>query len=305
MPIPLSELEDGAEGLDEKERRIIVYDENGVEGKIACDLLIQHGFENVYNMKGGINAWTEAGFATVTYEFYKNRPTYHSKSVGPQLKAMSSHVTGFVDIVFIMDTSGSMNNEIETLCHNIPVIVSGIESRGHTVNYRILGLHKTWHCADQTVEDYVRQTGNSPVTNHKEDWGPGTQDISNYYDWKPNATRVIVPMSDEAPENGDSCSSSDSTSITNAINAANRNNVYVCPIKCSGQSSCAQALADRLAIGTGVNKSFSSTAPTEDLVDIIEGLIDVIIYKPIADADLMIQMARLWDTGGTLMPPMA
>jgi rhodanese-related sulfurtransferase len=106
MPIPLSELEDGAEGLDEKDRRIIVYDENGVEGKIACDLLIQHGFENVYNMKGGINAWTEAGFATVTYEIYKNTLTCQSKPLGPQLKAMSSHVIGFVDIVFIMDTSG-------------------------------------------------------------------------------------------------------------------------------------------------------------------------------------------------------
>jgi parallel beta-helix repeat protein len=163
-----------------------------------------------------------------------------------------------------------MSDEFEALCDNIPIIVSGIESRGHTVNYRILGLHNTWHCADQTVENYVRQTGNSPVTDYEEDWGPGTQDISNYYDWRPNATRVIVPMSDEAPEDGGaSCYSSDITSITNAINAANRNDVYVFPIKCSGQSSCAQALADRLGTETK-GKAFFSTTPS--------------VYKPIADA---------------------
>ena len=41
---------------------IIVYGESGVRSKIGCNLLARSGFENVYNMEGGINAWIDAGF---------------------------------------------------------------------------------------------------------------------------------------------------------------------------------------------------------------------------------------------------
>ncbi len=44
--------------LDEyRDWKIIVYSRNGVESRKACRVLIEHGFENVYNMVGGINAW--------------------------------------------------------------------------------------------------------------------------------------------------------------------------------------------------------------------------------------------------------
>jgi rhodanese-related sulfurtransferase len=36
---------------------IIVYSRNGTESRGACRVLVEHGFENVYNMVGGINAW--------------------------------------------------------------------------------------------------------------------------------------------------------------------------------------------------------------------------------------------------------
>ena len=44
--------------LDEyKSLNIIVYSKNGIGSRDACSVLIEHGFENVYNMVGGINAW--------------------------------------------------------------------------------------------------------------------------------------------------------------------------------------------------------------------------------------------------------
>jgi rhodanese-related sulfurtransferase len=36
---------------------IIVYSSDGTGSREACRVLIEHGFENVYNMVGGINAW--------------------------------------------------------------------------------------------------------------------------------------------------------------------------------------------------------------------------------------------------------
>ena len=36
---------------------IIVYSRDGIGSREACRILIEHGFENVYNMVGGIDAW--------------------------------------------------------------------------------------------------------------------------------------------------------------------------------------------------------------------------------------------------------
>jgi rhodanese-related sulfurtransferase len=44
--------------LDEyKILNIIVYSKDGIGSRDACSVLVEHGFENVYNMVGGINAW--------------------------------------------------------------------------------------------------------------------------------------------------------------------------------------------------------------------------------------------------------
>jgi rhodanese-related sulfurtransferase len=44
--------------LDEyRDWSIIVYSRGGIGSREACSVLIEHGFENVYNMVGGINAW--------------------------------------------------------------------------------------------------------------------------------------------------------------------------------------------------------------------------------------------------------
>jgi len=44
--------------LDEyRDWSIIVYSRDGTGSREACRVLIEHGFENVYNMVGGINAW--------------------------------------------------------------------------------------------------------------------------------------------------------------------------------------------------------------------------------------------------------
>lgn len=54
--IPLSELENRLGEL-EKSKTIIVYCKTGSKSRTANEILVKHGFEHVYNMLGGINAW--------------------------------------------------------------------------------------------------------------------------------------------------------------------------------------------------------------------------------------------------------
>ena len=63
--IPLSELKSRLDELD-RSKKIIVYSRNGADSVTACDVLVQHGFELVYNMLGGIEEWKTLNFPTTT-----------------------------------------------------------------------------------------------------------------------------------------------------------------------------------------------------------------------------------------------
>lgn len=64
ISIPLSELEGRIEELD-RDGAIVVYCKGGVRSKDACKVFMNHRFENVYNMLGGINTWIDAGHKVV------------------------------------------------------------------------------------------------------------------------------------------------------------------------------------------------------------------------------------------------
>jgi hypothetical protein len=124
------------------------------------------------------------------------------------------------------------------------------------------------------TSNYVTNMVTSPISDHSEDWGPATEDIATKYQWRTGATRIIIPMSDEAPEDGDGCNDpgDDRDSITSAIAACNANSVIASPVMCSGQSACGEALGQALASGTG-GTMFKSTDPSSDLINGIKDLI--------------------------------
>jgi len=57
--IPLNELGYRVSSLD-KTKDIIVYCFVGVTSEVACQILVNAGFKDVYNMTGGIKAWDYA-----------------------------------------------------------------------------------------------------------------------------------------------------------------------------------------------------------------------------------------------------
>ncbi len=62
--IPIDELEQRIGEMD-KNDEYLVYCRTGNRSTIAAQILFERGYSKVFNMAGGIEAWTRAGFPTV------------------------------------------------------------------------------------------------------------------------------------------------------------------------------------------------------------------------------------------------
>jgi hypothetical protein len=199
-----------------------------------------------------------------------------------------------VDVIFVVDTSGSMADEASVLCTKMSGIASTLQ-----INHKVDLIYKIWGilqggysgwiygtCIDRYGTDFVDSQLSNSIINHDEDWGAGTTVVANQYPWRYGAVRVIIPVSDEGPENGNGCydPGSDRDAITAAITAAQNNNVIVFPIMASGQTSCGINLGNDLALGTG-GEMFYSTNPSSDMADKIA---ELILKSAINEPDFLI-----------------
>jgi len=146
-----------------------------------------------------------------------------------------------VDIIFVMDTSGSMDDEAIALKNAIATVnqdlsaIYDLETKSWGINY----TKSSWGL----TSNVRAEIGSSIATsNHSEDWGPATYDIATYYsDWRTDAIKIIVPISDEGPENGGGYSLGDTdldqgdTIVTDkARTALNNTEVHAVPIISEG-----------------------------------------------------------------------
>ncbi|MGQ0613309.1 MAG: hypothetical protein ACT4PV_06195 [Planctomycetaceae bacterium] len=194
-----------------------------------------------------------------------------------------------VDIVFLMDTSGSMGDEAAALCTELSGVSAQLAALGLTdFRVTILGITEN---AEEAGPDYSCLSNSalallgdtipgSPAPGHEtlnssEDWAPGTSVVAARFSWLAGRLRIIVPISDEAPENGGgSCDESDQLAIDNAISVANTNSAIVSPIVADAGAvdPCITALANQLAAATGGTVSFSNE-PGADFAQIIFDLV--------------------------------
>jgi hypothetical protein len=200
-----------------------------------------------------------------------------------------------LDLVFLMDTSGSMQDEGVSLCASIDDVVSDLALRGIVVHPEILAI-APHEAADlppcvsgiaDSVEARFDETvpGDNGVcpgtltaggnTEKDENWGTATAIVAERYPWTTGAIRVIVPVSDEGACLGDDCydPGEDRDAVANAIVVANDNDVIVSPIAADGSSDCVVTLAQDLAAGTG-GVFFESTDPGADLSGAITELVE-------------------------------
>ncbi len=181
-----------------------------------------------------------------------------------------------VDLIFLMDTSGSMDDESAALCANIATAASDLAELGISVNPKFLGITDQYF---PCLEDYVTNLLGTAVPGSSscgtditsmEDWGPAVAVVAQRYPWTAGNVRLIVPISDEGPCHGNTCydPGDDRDAITNAITIAVNNNCFVSPITGTGANDCTIALAQDLAAGTR-GTTFVSTNPADEFAQAI------------------------------------
>ncbi len=198
-----------------------------------------------------------------------------------------------VEVVFIMDTSSSMDDEASALCGNMGMIIAHLEAAGLDVQPRLLGICNLPGGAYSCLEDHVINLLGSAVPGSpppgletlgacpggyevcQEDWGLATAVVAGLYPWLPDSLsiRMIIPLTDEGAWCGDPVTANDHNAVDHAITIALENNVIVSPVTGSGSSSSVIALAQAIADTTGGTQFNSSTAT----MDIAEAIVDLVL----------------------------
>lgn len=205
-----------------------------------------------------------------------------------------------VELVFIMDTSGSMRDEATALCGQINDVVADLEDLGASVAPTLLGITNTGDISFACLEDDVVTLLGSTVPGTMdtcafpgaessfESWGPATAIVAANFPWTPGSTRIIVPLSDEGPCNGnrpDGCNDpgDDRDSITNAGLVAVANGVVVSPVTGTGSDACVVSLAQALASSTGGTAIQTTDAQTDMSAAITEIVLATCVADPSCD----------------------
>ncbi len=201
----------------------------------------------------------------------------------------STVICSAADVVFLMDTSGSMRDEAAAICASIEGIVADLADRGITVFPRVLGITQQpgigFTCISGTVVGLLGGTvpGDAAACSFPgsissyESWGPATAIVAARYPWGFGTTRIIIPVSDEGPCDGslpEGCNDpgEDRNAIENAIDFAAANGVIISPIVGTGADPCTINLAQRAADATQ-GRLMQTKEPKLDIADAIRRII--------------------------------
>ncbi|MFH1398711.1 MAG: hypothetical protein ABIG95_01210 [Candidatus Woesearchaeota archaeon] len=139
-----------------------------------------------------------------------------------------------VDLVFVIDTSSSMNNEWSTLCTNLDILEEVMQELNVDAHFRIFGMGRgnTYgECIEAfiTDEELAAQLGNipwhekenlrcliagipfsrcisrrPPSDDFTEAWGIATAWAANNNNlWRADAKKIVIPISDSDPTGGE------------------------------------------------------------------------------------------------------
>ncbi|MCH8253710.1 MAG: collagen-like protein [Planctomycetes bacterium] len=197
-----------------------------------------------------------------------------------------------VDLVFIVDTSVSMQDQSDVICAVMDEVVTGLEEGGVKVNPLTLAISPNFPkaffpCLSPALSVGGMMGNDVPGEDRcpggldgggdqesDENWGPATAITAGLYRWSKGAIRVVVPISDEGPCLGSPCDidGGDGSAIDNAIAIALAHDVIVAPITALGADDCTITLADQIANETGGIRS-----GLDDAAELLPALIGSIV----------------------------
>lgn len=137
-----------------------------------------------------------------------------------------------VDLVFVVDTTGSMRDAWVDLCDTMTYIPDKLKDMGVEVEYTIYALDscsESYHSCIHKKIVPVSGDGNYEC----ESWGDGVEDRAKNHPWRPNAKRIIFPVADEGPHGGCEHTGGDQAAVDRAIQAAKDNDVAVYGLWCN------------------------------------------------------------------------
>jgi hypothetical protein len=182
-----------------------------------------------------------------------------------------------LEMVFVVDTSGSMWDELYALCGAIEDTIAPLAAAGIALDYELLGIASGFECTFEHVlgkyGDSAKGAGaDAPRIEACEDgaegiaesWAAAVGVVATQRQWKPGAIHMIVPISDEGPACGNPVDSKDVQATQWAIDVAKAQGVVVSTIAGTGSLPKVEELAEKLAHETG-GKAHRSTNPTWDL----------------------------------------
>ncbi len=141
-----------------------------------------------------------------------------------------------VDIIFVMDTSGSMSDEAIALKDAIATVNQDLSVQYDldSKSWGITEAYSDWGLTSSVREELIN-LGANPTSDQYEDWGPATYDLATFYTgWREDTIKIIVPISDEGPENGDGLDQADRDAIDKARIALDTTDIYAVPIIAQG-----------------------------------------------------------------------
>ena len=182
-----------------------------------------------------------------------------------------------MDVVFILDTSGSMGGPIQNLCNNMPSVVADLASRSININYKFLSIVPqrsvavSQDCLSGNIASLLGTNvpGANPgmisalgITANREggqsieeDWGPAAAIVAARSFTNNGRSRLIVPLTDTypCPLSIPNKESEYWISTSNAAAVAVLNNVVISPVILTNAYYLSAALpfATNIAQGTG------------------------------------------------------
>ena len=215
--------------------------------------------------------------------------------------------TSILDIVFAIDTSGSMSDDIAAIGAKAQSVITNLScpTTDCYVRARFMGITTTSGIFDETVRGYVLGVGGTPVTNHQEDNGPAVTDLVNHYAWNNDAVagqsyyRAIVTIGDEGTEDGQTVNQADWNAAYVANQAAKNAGIFLFSWVADDPFAGVPDLFNKMATGGsgGISTvyNFSDTGGAY-----ISGpLTDVTVEQQLQD---IICLASSGGTGGTGVP---